>query len=29
VYRWAVRAEDGAGNVGPWSAWAQFSMNIT
>ena len=29
AYRWAVRAQDGAGNVGPWSAWAQFSMNIT
>ena len=29
VYRWAVRAQDGAGNVGPWSGWAQFSMDIT
>jgi hypothetical protein len=27
-YRWAVRAEDGVGNVGPWSAWAEFSVTI-
>jgi hypothetical protein len=29
AYQWAVWAEDGAGNVGPSSAWAQFSMDIT
>jgi len=28
-YRWAVRAEDGAGNIGPWSAWAEFTVEIT
>jgi hypothetical protein len=27
-YRWAVRAEDGVGNVGPWSAWAEFAVTI-
>lgn len=27
-YRWAVRAEDGVGNVGPWSAWAEFTVTI-
>ncbi len=27
-YRWAVRAEDGAGNTGPWSAWAHFTVTI-
>ncbi len=27
-YRWAVWAEDGVGNVGPWSAWAEFSVTI-
>jgi hypothetical protein len=27
-YRWAVRAEDGVGNAGPWSAWAEFSVTI-
>lgn len=27
-YRWAVRAQDGAGNVGPWSIWAPFSVGI-
>lgn len=25
-YRWAVRAQDGLGNPGPWSAWAAFSI---
>lgn len=25
-YRWRVRAEDGAGNVGNWSTWSQFSV---
>ncbi len=28
-YRWAVRAEDGAGNLGPWSDWGTFSMSLT
>ncbi len=27
-YRWAVRATDDAGNVGPWSAWALFGIGI-
>jgi RNA polymerase sigma-70 factor (ECF subfamily) len=27
-YRWSVRAEDGAGNVGPWSDWAQFGIGV-
>ncbi|MGD1993833.1 MAG: sigma-70 family RNA polymerase sigma factor [Anaerolineae bacterium] len=27
-YRWTVRAEDGAGNVGPWSVWALFGVGI-
>jgi RNA polymerase sigma-70 factor (ECF subfamily) len=27
-YRWAVRARDGAGNLGPWSAWATFGIGI-
>ncbi len=27
-YRWTVRARDGVGNLGPWSAWAQFGMGI-
>jgi len=27
-YRWAVRAEDGAGNLGPWSDWAAFGVGI-
>ena len=26
VYRWAVRAEDGAGNVSDWSSWSRFSV---
>jgi CSLREA domain-containing protein len=25
-YRWRVRAEDGAGNIGPWSAWTAFDV---
>jgi hypothetical protein len=25
-YRWRVRAEDGAGNTGPWSAWTEFEV---
>ncbi|TET55321.1 MAG: hypothetical protein E3J64_00460 [Anaerolineales bacterium] len=28
-YRWRVRAVDGAGNPGPWSGWAQFSVTIS
>jgi hypothetical protein len=24
-YRWRVRAVDGVGNPGAWSAWATFS----
>ena len=28
-YRWEVRAEDGAGNVGPWSSWGTFSVTLT
>jgi RNA polymerase sigma factor (sigma-70 family) len=28
IYRWAVQAEDGAGNVGPWSKWAQFAIDL-
>jgi RNA polymerase sigma-70 factor (ECF subfamily) len=27
-YRWSVRARDGAGNLGPWSAWEQFGIGI-
>ncbi len=27
-YRWAVRAEDGVGNVGPWSSWGQFGVEL-
>jgi len=27
-YRWSVRAEDGAGNYGPWSEWAVFRVGI-
>ncbi len=27
-YRWAVRAKDGAGNVGPWSTWGQFGVEF-
>lgn len=28
IYRWAVRAEDGAGNISAWSSWAQFSVSL-
>jgi hypothetical protein len=28
-YRWAVRAEDGAGNIGPWSGWGPFVVELT
>jgi len=27
-YRWAVRAQDGAGNYGDWSAWSHFSVPL-
>ncbi|MFL7792009.1 MAG: Ig-like domain-containing protein [Anaerolineae bacterium] len=28
VYRWRVRAVDGAGNVGDFSAWAEFGVDL-
>jgi hypothetical protein len=28
IYRWAVRAEDGAGNISAWSAWYTFSIEM-
>ncbi len=28
-YRWRVRATDGAGNVGTWSGWSQFTVTLT
>jgi hypothetical protein len=28
VYRWTVRAEDGAGNFSDWSAWSHFSVGL-
>jgi hypothetical protein len=28
-YRWAVAAEDALGNMGAWSAWAEFTVEIT
>ena len=28
AYEWAVRAEDGAGNLGPWSSWGSFSVTL-
>ncbi len=27
-YRWAVRAQDGAGNYSDWSAWSSFAINL-
>lgn len=27
-YRWAVRAEDGEGNLSPWSAYSSFSVEL-
>ncbi len=27
-YRWAVRAQDSAGNTGNWSAWSEFSIAL-
>ena len=28
VYRWRVRAQDGAGNYSNWSSWSQFSIRL-
>jgi len=28
IYRWAVRARDGAGNVSAWSGWSAFSVDL-
>jgi len=28
-YQWAVRAEDGEGNLGPWSNWRTFTVSIS
>jgi hypothetical protein len=28
IYRWAVRAQDGAGNQSAWSAYFNFSINL-
>ena len=28
IYRWTVRAEDGAGNFSDWSAWSHFSVGL-
>ncbi len=28
IYRWAVRAQDGAGNTGDWSGWSNFSVTL-
>jgi hypothetical protein len=28
VYRWAVRARDGAGNTSAWSDWYTFGINL-
>lgn len=27
-YRWRVRAVDGAGNIGPWSEWSEFTITL-
>ncbi len=29
IYRWTVRAEDGAGNISDWSSFFQFGVNIS
>jgi len=29
VYRWAVRAQDAAGNASDWSAWSTFSVSMS
>ncbi len=28
IYRWAVRAQDGAGNSSDWSEWSHFSISL-
>lgn len=28
IYRWAVRAQDTAGNTSAWSSWSTFSINL-
>jgi hypothetical protein len=28
IYRWAVRAQDGAGNISAWSEWFTFSITL-
>ena len=28
IYRWTVRAQDGAGNYSDWAPWSQFSVSI-
>ena len=28
IYRWAVRAQDGAGNSSDWSEWSRFSISL-
>jgi hypothetical protein len=28
TYRWQVLAVDGEDNVGPWSSWWQFTVNL-
>jgi hypothetical protein len=28
IYRWTVRARDGAGNYGDWAPWAEFSLSL-
>jgi hypothetical protein len=28
VYQWRVRAVDGAGNIGVWSNWSEFGVNM-
>jgi hypothetical protein len=28
IYRWSVRARDGAGNLSSWSAWSQFTVQL-
>jgi hypothetical protein len=28
IYRWAVRAQDGAGNLSDWSVWGTFSITL-
>lgn len=28
IYRWTVRAQDGAGNYSDWAPWSQFSISL-